>query len=389
MFSTSRLSSKTRTPLYAFNLHRTMPSCSLKQNKDQISSYKNLFVTMGILGGAGAYIYFSIPQNVLIKGKPSSPSSKSGANRLVYPIELLEDEGEAYGANGRSIPHIYKIKTSDPQNASRENTLEGYYKDSPDARINFLNELVYHRFAEQIMDYHPKIKLVEKTVSNEESTYGLFIESKGRNAPANLFFKEIKKNNTDGLSIENMGCAAAFANLIRSSDPYLKNFVIVFHDNDDQVLKSYSIDFELISDSDSILFIDLSQNPHDAAIRFIRRGGVLDYTTETTFHHRGRVVPDGDSDLGLGKRLYSEKAYDLLIRSVVDDIENGKILTLYQRVAHLSPETINKILDPIDFIFKDHEKEQYRLRLEEIISQTKYQLEKSQEDNRPSIKKCF
>ena len=321
----------------------------------------------------GMYIYFSfLRPSVTIKAKPAPPNLKSGPNPLVYTMDQLEDEGQGSGLTGRSAPRKKKIKGSGAVD------LEGYLKTSPDERTHFLNELIYHRLAEKVLDYHPEIKLIEQSISETESEYSLFVQSFGRNLPAVEHFKQIKQPENEQMIISKMGAAIAFANLVRSTDAYLKNFVIVLHEDKKQVLKAYAIDFELISNADPILFADVSDkaDADKTAENFIHRGAVLEYTENPTFSQRARAPEESDTDFGRGRLMYSAASYQIICDSVAEDIRNGNILTMYQQVAALTLDDIESLVDEVNFIFIESERDEYIRHLTDIRDNTRTHLDK-------------
>ncbi len=354
------------TKRHTSNSSRNYYSLSFTPNP----TLKKVLVALGYCSLFGLPIYNNwttiFPQRII--GPPSpQPYDTNNPNRLVYQYSELTDAGPGDGREGRSTPVKKQI-----------NDLTGYQKTFTEGRTGFLNELIYHRFAERVLgEHHPKVKLIENKLNDKESEYFLFIESIGRNSNLKQYaaqYTNVLKNSDDpslaNLVIHNLGCAIAFTCLIRSTDAFMKNFVIIHHDPNNNAHSLYPIDFELMDDGENILFADLESDSMTAARKLIQDGGILDFKTTPNLSERSKVISGDESDVGSGYKRFHQGVYDLIERSCARDIENGAIDQLYLKVASMTESDVDSLFEECMFLLTEQEKNTYKANLLTLIEAT-------------------
>jgi hypothetical protein len=327
-------------------------------------------------------IYLNRPHTNNKLPGPSAPDDLKNKNKpwqLVVSLDELETYGTSAGEHGRSNPKKKRIKST---------RLVGYLKDTSEGREGFFNELIYHRLAEKIFgDLHPKIHIVENILDDLHSEYSLCIESIGDNIDLKSYAEQQScvQNPQDisSLKIKHLGCSIAFATLIRSSDSFMKNYVIRV----DNKLALYPIDFELIDPNQAVVFANFEINSRIAAKHLITKGDILDYKMISALNllEQKRIQNGGDTEIETGNK-YGVLFYDLLERSCADDIENGLILEMYQSISVIEPCDIDDIVDDCAFLMKEHEVQYYKNVLHRLVNETKSYLETFDENYTQSLK---
>ncbi|MCR9192698.1 MAG: hypothetical protein NXI01_08590 [Gammaproteobacteria bacterium] len=312
------------------------------------------------------WVKLALPASKL-SGKPAPDVAKDPGNPQRMVWDSTNYAGMGNGAEGRSAPHKSSITLPNGE------VMYGYEKESSEGREGNLNELVFHLFGQLVLPgAHPRIKLIEHKISDEQSSYTLFIESIGENQSLLALCKELGKN-TDvipNINLVNLGCSIALAALIQSGDAFLKNFVVTNHANGQYAV--YPIDFEVRDESGAIRFIDLTAQSTTAMKKMLTHGGILDYKTEFTFGENLRQANGAESTAGIGDGLcdHGRDVFAALITEGSKDIESDQILKMYQRIATLSDDDINELLNPISFVMTKKEKEKYHRDLMSIVHET-------------------
>ncbi|PJD91601.1 MAG: hypothetical protein CK424_06125 [Legionella sp.] len=318
-----------------------------------------------------------INQKIIAASAPEHLKDKNDPNRFVIGIDELEAYGEGAGSHGRSNPKKKQHKSTESV---------GFLKESAEGKNGFFNELIYHRLAEKIFgDLHPKIKIIEKQLEHHQSEYFLYIESIGFNSDLKSYAQQQSNSQNpqdlSSLTIDNLGRAVAFAGLIRSSDSYMKNYVI----RTEHYLALYPIDFELIDHDRPMLFVDFSLDPKLATGQLIKKA-IMDYQPISALHpnEQRRIRKGGDTEAGTGFK-YGEPFYDLLERSCQQDLENGQILEMYQTISGLEDSDINDIVDECAFLMNKEEIAFYKDTLHQLVKATQTYLNESNLTFQPKL----
>ncbi len=351
-------------------------------------------VGLSILGimGYGFYMGSSIKGLQLVIGKPAPEALRdlSDPDCLVWRNDQVPRGGPGDGAEGRSAPNEGSIERHD------KTTMRGYCKMPGNGRTGFLNELVYHALVKEVSPgLHPHIKLIETPIGATQSSYELFIESIGDNSNLLQHCKNLSKHPELGFDsrLQNVGCSLAFAALILSADNFMKNFVVVYQP--DQQGFVYPIDFELLDNSKErsleIEYVDLNKSPEAAMRSFIANGALLDYKESFRGNEylRGEAGAEDTSEIGKGLTAFGfyhgRDIYRFILQSAVEDVRNGNILAMYERIAALHPEDIDRLINKFDFIMTETELNDYRHNLLQIVEKTQEFLSKYNQTPRPGL----
>lgn len=287
-------------------------------------------------------------------------------------------DGQGNGSEGRSHPYKFTLNFSD-------GTKHGYIKISQDGRVGMLNEMVFHSFANRVLDFPtPRIALIEYVLDDKHSRYALWIESIGENESL-IQTAKMLNSNTNRISeiiLKNLGVSMAFSRIINSNDNFLKNFVSIIMPNDEYYI--YAIDFEETAEYTHELqhkFIDLTLPSAQAARLFIEQGGILEFKKLFSFSeyiscdNGGINASDiGDAKSAIGRHHLAVK--DLFIQGCAQDINNNSVINFYKKVANLSDQDIQDILQPFSHIMSQPEIGNYTNRLQRIVNETREHLEK-------------
>lgn len=319
-----------------------------------------------IIGSGGARPIIGKPAPAVLKD-PNNP------NRLVWSENEVVEGGQGDGAEGRSAPVEVSIVMDN-------NPVRGYRKVPGNGRSGFLNELVYHELAKKVLPgLHPHIKLIETSISPTESSYELFIESIGDNSNLLQFCMNLGKNpeEMEDSSLNNLGCALAFAVLILSADNFMKNFVVVYDGHRQGFV--YPIDFEMLDYSKNrdfaIEYVDLKKPITDAMKSFISKGALLDYKDSFRMNEHLRAQSGAEDAGEIGKGwialgMNSRLVYQYILKNSMADLENGNILFMYKNIAALDSNDIAQMINKYEFFMTETEMNDFRCDLRLIVEQT-------------------
>ena len=367
--------------------HKQLP---LKKTSQEIYGALGVILTFGAVF-SGVFALGGVATQIPVLGGPAPDILKNEANadRLVWDTAVVEDGGPANGGEGRSCPTEASV-------VRRDGTLMyGYRKSSANGRRGLLNELIYHSFAKKVIPgIHPYIGLIESSISATESSYELFIESVGDNSNLLQHCYSLGKNPEQIRvgNLSNLGCSVAFSAIILSADAFMKNFVVVYQPERKAFV--YPIDFEMIDGaidrSHRRHYVDFNSSPQSAAKRFLDSGALLDYKDITAVGEAIRQQSGGEdtSDFRKGHSVFgtvSSGIYQLIIDSVAEDIENGNILEMYKRIAALTTEDINNMVNKFDFIMTEAERMNYQHELSVIVEHTQSYLPQYEKGSSPKV----
>jgi hypothetical protein len=286
--------------------------------------------------------------------------------------------------SGRSAGHRVR-----PRQKHLLHDSESYYYKEPFGRKCLLNELVYGALGRTLIGKEfPEVYAVETPLNDLEDTsrYSFISENVG-DALENLNLEEwavrFSNNQHEGRMPARLGVALAFDLLFGKSDSKLANLVIVSDNNLSRHGACYSIDHESCG-TDQARFLT---NPEDGLVKIgeYSKKTCLDVVFDQQMEGTGINTNDNPHQPLKSDDKVKNSVAPVLYAAMENEINNGKVMQMYQRFAAIKPEDIDSIFARYGTLLTTEERQEYTADILKRQAATKHFLAEQELDNRSVI----